>query len=130
MKVKSLRRVRLLATPWTAAYQAPPCMGFSRQEYWIGLPLPSPASRTAQPKRKLTKIKSNNIKKKKKGLSKSRDIQEISVNSIPCKILKMTLPQGSIWFNHPCVVRALLYISVYPSIVWRDPPLLLSTVLC
>ena len=42
MKVKSLNRVRLLATPWTAAYQAPPSMGFSRQEYWSGLPLPSP----------------------------------------------------------------------------------------
>ena len=41
MKVKSLSRVRLLATPWTAAYQAPLSMGFSRQEYWSGLPLPS-----------------------------------------------------------------------------------------
>ena len=35
-------RARLLVTPWTAAYQAPPSMGFSRQEYWSGLPLPSP----------------------------------------------------------------------------------------
>ena len=35
-------RVQLLATPWTAAYQAPPSMGFSRQEYWSGVPLPSP----------------------------------------------------------------------------------------
>ena len=35
-------RVRLCATPWTAAYQAPPSMGFARQEYWSGLPLPSP----------------------------------------------------------------------------------------
>ena len=42
LKVKSLSRVRLLATPWTAAYQAPPCMGFSRQKYWSGVPLPSP----------------------------------------------------------------------------------------
>ena len=41
VKVKSLSRVRLLATPWTAAYQAPPPMGFSRQEYWSGVPLPS-----------------------------------------------------------------------------------------
>ena len=41
-KVKSVSRVRLLATPWTAAHQAPPSMGFSRQEYWSGLPLPSP----------------------------------------------------------------------------------------
>ena len=39
-KVKSLSRVWLLATPWTAAYQAPPSMGFSRQEYWSGVPLP------------------------------------------------------------------------------------------
>ena len=42
MKVKSLSRVRLLATPWTTAHQAPPSMGFSRQEYWSGVPLPSP----------------------------------------------------------------------------------------
>ena len=42
MKVKSLSRVRLFATPWTAAYQAPLSMGFSRQEYWSGVPLPSP----------------------------------------------------------------------------------------
>ena len=42
VKVKSLSHVRLLTTPWTAAYQAPPSMGFSRQEYWSGVPLPSP----------------------------------------------------------------------------------------
>ena len=42
VKVESLSCVRLLATPWTAAYQAPLSMGFSRQEYWSGLPLPSP----------------------------------------------------------------------------------------
>ena len=40
VKVKSLSHVWLLATPWTAAYQAPPSMGFSRQEYWSGVPLP------------------------------------------------------------------------------------------
>ena len=39
VKVNSLSRVRLFATPWTAAYQAPPSMGFSRLEYWSGLPL-------------------------------------------------------------------------------------------
>ena len=42
VRVKLLSRVRLLATPWTATYQAPPSMGFSRQEYWSGVPLPSP----------------------------------------------------------------------------------------
>ena len=41
MKVKSLSHVRLFATPWTVAYQAPPSMGFSRQGYWSGLPFPS-----------------------------------------------------------------------------------------
>ena len=41
VKVKSISHVWLLATPWTATYQAPPSMGFSRQEYWNGVPLPS-----------------------------------------------------------------------------------------
>jgi len=41
VKVKSLSRVQLFATPWTAAYQAPPSIGFSRQEHWSGVPLPS-----------------------------------------------------------------------------------------
>ena len=40
--MKSLSRVRLFATPWTVAHQALPSMGFSRQEYWSGLPFPSP----------------------------------------------------------------------------------------
>ena len=47
VKVKSLSHVRLLATPWTAAHQAPPSMGFSRQEYWSGVPLPSPLEKLA-----------------------------------------------------------------------------------
>ena len=41
VQVKLLSRIRLLATPWTAAHEAPPSMGFSRQEYWSGVPLPS-----------------------------------------------------------------------------------------
>ena len=45
-KVKSLSRVQLLATPWTAAHQAPPSMAFSRQESWNGVPLPSPKINT------------------------------------------------------------------------------------
>ena len=49
MEVKSLSCVRLLATPWTAAYQAPLSMGFSRQEYWSGVPLPSLQGCTKQP---------------------------------------------------------------------------------
>ena len=42
VKVKSLSLEQLVATPWTVAYQAPPFMGFSRREYWSGLPFPSP----------------------------------------------------------------------------------------
>ena len=41
-KVKSLSRIQLFVTPWTIAHQAPPSMGFSRQEYWSELPVPSP----------------------------------------------------------------------------------------
>ena len=57
MKMKSesevAHRVRLLSTPWTAAYQAPPSMGFSRQEYWSGVPLPSPVIALAEVKAEL-----------------------------------------------------------------------------
>ena len=42
-------RIRLLATPWTAAYQAPPSMGFSKQERWSGVPLPSPSQPASLP---------------------------------------------------------------------------------
>ena len=44
VKVKLLSSVQLSATPWTVAHQAPPSMGLSRQEYWSGVPLPSPTS--------------------------------------------------------------------------------------
>ena len=44
MKVKSFSCVRFFAIPWTVAYHAPPYMGFSRQEYWSGLPFPSPGN--------------------------------------------------------------------------------------
>ena len=49
-KVKSLSRVRLFATPWTVAYQAPPSMGFSRREYWSGSPFPSPGDGSSRPR--------------------------------------------------------------------------------
>ena len=48
VKVKSLSRVQLFSTPWTAAYQAPLSMGFSRQEYWSGVPSPSPSMQGTQ----------------------------------------------------------------------------------
>ena len=58
MKVKSLSHVRLLATLWTAAHQAPPSMGFSRQEYWSGVPVPSPNVITRLLKRQSQKCQS------------------------------------------------------------------------
>ena len=61
VKVKSLSRVRLLATPWTAAYQAPPSMGFSRQEYWGGEPLPSLKSTILPAKLGLTFLRFYNL---------------------------------------------------------------------
>ena len=54
VKVKLLSRVRLLATPWTAAYQAPPSTGFSRQEHWSGVPSPSPHAELGATKVKQT----------------------------------------------------------------------------
>ena len=47
--MKSLSHVRPLVTPWTAAYQAPLSMGFTRQEYWNGLPFPSPSECSNDP---------------------------------------------------------------------------------
>ena len=52
VKVKSLSRVRLFATPWTAANQAPPSLGFSRQKHWSGLPFPSPTHMPGGQKKK------------------------------------------------------------------------------
>jgi len=49
-KVKLLSHVRLFATPWTVAYQAPPSMGFSRQEYWSGLSFPDLNGKKKSPK--------------------------------------------------------------------------------
>ena len=53
VRVKSLSRDWLLVIPWTTAYQAPPPMGFSRQEYWSGVPMPSPQWNTTQPLKRM-----------------------------------------------------------------------------
>ena len=65
VKVKSLSCVRPSATPWTAAFQAPPSMGFSRQEYWSGVPLPSPLEVLATTIREEKEIKEYKLEKKK-----------------------------------------------------------------
>ena len=58
VKVKSFSRVRLFTTPWTAACQAPPSMGFSRQEYWSGVPSPSLNEKTTSPQKRHSKFRS------------------------------------------------------------------------
>ena len=68
VKVKSLSRVQLLTTPWTAAYQAPSSMGFSMQECWSGLPLPSPHMPGSSTKR----VKKNHLLYVKDIFSKTR----------------------------------------------------------
>ena len=73
-EVKSLSRVRPLATPWTAAYQTPPTMGFSRQEYWSGLPLPSPINQTNEGQTQRANIK------------EAREKQQITHKGIPIRI--------------------------------------------
>ena len=62
VKVKLLSRVRLLATPWTAAYQAPLSMGFSRQEYWSWVPLPSPIEHYTESENRMADRIQNNRK--------------------------------------------------------------------
>ena len=69
VKVKSLSRVRLFATPWTAAYQAPPSVGFSRQEHWSGVPLPSPIGTLVLSSLRLILMISFNLKYLSKALS-------------------------------------------------------------
>ena len=69
VKVKSLSLVRLSGTPWIVAYQAPLPMGFSRQEYWSGLPLPSPNIGHKHPKKKMPIM---TLVKEKKNFSECR----------------------------------------------------------
>ena len=78
VKVKSLSHVRLLATPWTAAYQAPPFMGFSRQEYWSGVPLPSPRLQS----REMQRVSS--VQFSRSGISKSLRPHELQHARPPC----------------------------------------------
>ena len=98
MKVKSLSHVPLLATPWIAAHQAPLSMGFSRQEYWSGVPLPSPvvdvdAPKGTEDRAEYMKPKMNNIKKQKR--RKSTEKLFYLTTSVCCRIqqLVQTLPK-------------------------------------
>ena len=76
MKVKNESEVTqpcpTLSDPWTAAYQAPPSMGFSRQEYWSGVPLPSPDVKLSKDKNQI-RLAAANYRPKAKDKTKSRN---------------------------------------------------------
>ena len=89
MKVKSLTHVRLLATTWTAAYQAPPSTGFSRQEYWSGLPLPSPHG-----------SRGIHIFYSLPAYTPERQLQFYPLSSpLPALYIKLNFPVFAIWIN-------------------------------
>ena len=71
VKVKLLSRFQLFVTLWTAAYQAPPSMGFSRQEYWSGVPLPSLVYEAVYPK---TKQNQKKVRLEKMGLYQTQNL--------------------------------------------------------
>ena len=88
VKVKSLSRVWPSAIPWTAAHQVPPSMGFSRQEYWSGVPLPSPTHSEASIN--LIKPKAN------KDINRKENHRSISLMKINAKILNKILANSMI----------------------------------
>ena len=98
VKGKSLSRVRLLATPWTAAYQAPPSLGFSRQEYWSGVPLPSHYKITN------TSWPLNNAE----GLWTMQAVENPHI----------TILSAYLWYPTNCIYWIRLYCSIY----WKDSP--------
>ena len=109
VKVKSLSCVRPSATPWTAAYQASPSIGFSRQEYWSGVPLPSPLSSTQN----FTKISFPTIYMANTGISGKTAMGEMLACVTLCPWAKVLFPwlslecwelatQRSVWLQWTC----------------------------
>ena len=104
VKVKSLSRVRLFLTPWTAAHQAPPSMGFSRQEYWSGVPLPSPREDTVGPKRGTSLQKETQGEREREGRKRGTrtfpiaiHIEAQSRNSSISQMWKIEISMKSPW---------------------------------
>ena len=101
VKVKSLSRIRLLATPWTAAHQAPPSMGFSRQEYWSGMPLPSPML-LAVPQKLAVPQTNGVLVCPHKPLSQSSGKEGTALCSQP-----VSCPGFLLWLTTPCSIQLL-----------------------
>ena len=93
VKVKSFSHVWLLVTPWTAAYQAPPSMGFSRQEYWSRVPLPSPLRLLFLPQRSRRSLVSMQLRRGKRGKHKQKVSPPDSLSSMSNKI-GSKIPRG------------------------------------
>ena len=119
LKVKSLSRVRLLVTPWTAAYQAPPSMGFPRQEYWSGLPLPS-----LHASKVMLKILQASLQQYvnceppdvQTGFRKSRGTRD-QIANIPCIMEKAREFQKNIYFCFIDYAKAFDYVD--HSKLWK-----------
>ena len=121
MKWKSLSRVRLFVTPWTVAPQAPPPMGFSRQEYWSGLPFPSPGglpdprNRTQVSRiagrfftdwamREAQQVIYRTAKKRKKGLSR--------VNKMATTLARLLWITKCCYVDKIYIIKALIFTKV------------------
>ena len=91
VKVKSLSRVRPSATPWTAAFQVPPSMGFSRQEYWSGVPLPSPNRTLPSNKKNGPLIHITSL------LIKRSQLKQCSPYDLCCAVLSHEIMSDSLW---------------------------------
>ena len=135
VKVKSLIRVRPFATPWTAAYQAPPSLGFSRQEYWSGVPLPSPyviltGYKSSTVQNQVTKGHKRKCEKTREGLVKRTFCDHFKhfthpyhmTNSIfMCVMISIILPnERMIWdifYKDTCMIHHLscFFIPVPPN---------------
>ena len=97
--MKSLSHVRLLTTPWPAAYQAPLSMGFSRQEYWSGVPLPSPLPTSTWCVISWLPFGANSWKEE------------------PC----VCVCDSVVWKEEPCVCVTVC-VCVCDSAVWKEEP--------
>ena len=111
VKVKSLSCVRLFVTPWTVAYQAPLFMGFSRQQYWSGLPFPSPKDLPFEPRdrTRVSRIIDNTLPSEPPGKSIKNEVAQ----SCPtlCDPMDCSLPGSSVHGIFQAIVVEWIAIS-------------------
>ena len=114
VKVKSLSCVWLSATPWTAAHQSPPSMGFSRQEYWSGVPLPSPSwTRNLFFSKQFADEFYNQEKKLNTNLKRSETCQNLQ--------LIKNMKSRELWIDEQSLLPSLMGCQS-----WRSPTCLLE----